>query len=265
MRLFRELILGIVLLSSSACGFSSSPHGLAPEVSKDRRGYSRAALRHPQVSAKLKMLPPSPPLPKIKLRDAPQVRAMLRRYTQRERSFVADSVKRGERYVPMIHSVLRKHRLPLELTNVAMIESRFIKDAKSHRGAKGMWQFMKRTARMYGLKVGMWKDERKNPRLATVAAAKLFTDLYKDFDDWFLAIAAYNAGPARIRRAIKRCGTRDFFKFDSCSKLRKETLEFVAKFVALSFITRHPDLYGFEEELGERIVRRLLLRARRTT
>jgi membrane-bound lytic murein transglycosylase D len=197
------------------------------------------------------------------MRDTPEVRVFLHRFTKSQRSFIVDGVTRGEPYMPLISSVMREHELPLELANVALIESQFVNDARSHRGATGMWQFMKATARLYGLKVSLWEDERLHPRRATEAAARLLKDLHEDFGDWNLAIAAYNAGPAKIRRAMKRCDTTDFFALKECGGLRKETQEFVAKFIAVTLITRHPDVYGFEEELGARMVKRLRLRADR--
>ena len=165
----------------------------------------------------------------------------------RDRSFVAEALKRRAQYLPTIDEVLHQYGAPLELSNVAFIESRFKPDAKSGVGAKGLWQLMSVTARRYGLRVSFWSDERTDPCKSTRAAVKHLVDLYDRFDDWMLAIGAYNSGAARMSRAINRCGTRDFFQLQSCSVLRKETKDFVMRFLAVSTIMNNRRVYGFDQ------------------
>jgi membrane-bound lytic murein transglycosylase D len=93
----------------------------------------------------------------------------------------------------------------------------------------------------------LWKDERKDPKKSTQAAARYLLELYDRFDNWPLALAAYNAGPTKLSRAIKRCGSRDFFQLHTCGRLKKETANFVSKFIALTMIARNPKDYDFEE------------------
>ena len=185
-------------------------------------------------------------LPKIRLQDGPDVRRELRNFTTKSRAFVEDGLSRRADYLPFIESVLINRKLPLELSNIAFIESRYLYNARSPSGAVGMWQFMKTTARAYGLRVSLFTDDRKNVAKSTRAAARYFSELYERFDDWILAVAAYNAGPTRIGKAIKRCGAIEFFALARCGELREETREFVARFIALSIILRHPEDYGFD-------------------
>lgn len=172
----------------------------------------------------------------------------LRLYTSKRRPFVVDGLKRRREYLGMIQSIMREYELPEDLSNLAFIESRYIPDARSGKGAVGMWQFMKRTARKFGLTVGIWTDERKDPEKSTRAAARYLKRLHGQFDDWLLAIASYNAGPGTIRRSIKACGTNDFFALKECGFVKRETRDFVARFIAMTMITNHLDVYGFEEE-----------------
>lgn len=101
--------------------------------------------------------------------------------------------------------------VPLELLAVGWVESRFDPQALSPKGARGIWQFMPETARLYGLRVGNGHDDRTNLTLSTRAAARHLADLYRQFGDWPLALAAYNAGAERIDAAVTRAGTRDFW------------------------------------------------------
>ena len=99
-----------------------------------------------------------------------------------------------------------------------------------------MWQFMKSTARLYGLKVGLFVDERQDPILSTIAAARLLRDLYDQYQDWHLALAAYNAGTGAIDRALARVRDRDFWTLARSGRLNRQTAEFVPKFIAASLL-----------------------------
>jgi membrane-bound lytic murein transglycosylase D len=144
--------------------------------------------------------------------------------------------------MPMIQSVFRAEGLPLDLAYIPIIESSFKTNALSKASAKGPWQFMKGTAKDHDLKVDWFIDERSDPEKATVAAAQYLKTLSKMFDgDWNLVLAAYNGGPGRVSRAIKRSGVDDFWKLSSTSKyLPRETREYVPLISAAMIIGRKP-------------------------
>jgi membrane-bound lytic murein transglycosylase D len=132
-----------------------------------------------------------------------------------------------------IEKVLEKHGLPVELKYLAVIESKLKSSATSRVGAAGMWQLMPGTARELGLTVAGKTDERRYAYKSSVAAAKYLNDLYKQYDDWLLVIAAYNSGPGYVNKAIKRSGSREFWKLQNF--LPKETRMHVKKFIATHF------------------------------
>jgi membrane-bound lytic murein transglycosylase D len=146
----------------------------------------------------------------------------------------------------MILDIFKEKGLPEELVFTAMIESGFNPVAVSRAGAKGLWQFMAPTARLYGLRVDRWLDERLDPEKSTVAAANYLRDLYAQFGSWDLAQAAYNAGEVRVQQAIQRTGTRDFWVLHRRSPiLLPETKNFVPAIQAATLIAQQPEQYGF--------------------
>jgi membrane-bound lytic murein transglycosylase D len=166
----------------------------------------------------------------------------------RLREYIQDSLARGAKYLPMIQSVFRAEGLPLDLAYIPIIESSFKTNALSKASAKGPWQFMKPTAREHGLKTDWFIDERSDPEKATIAAAKYLKSLSNMFDgDWNLVLAAYNGGPGRVSRAVKRSGINDFWRLSATSKyLPRETREYVPLILAAMIIGRNPAQYGFE-------------------
>ena len=128
---------------------------------------------------------------------------------------------------PALTSILREKGLPAGLMGVAAIESGFNPLALSPKGARGLWQLMPETARRYGLLVEPYQDERTDPVKSTLAAAAYMRDLYTQFQDWPLALAAYNAGEDRVAQAMRRAGARDFWTLRRKSALPDETLRYV--------------------------------------
>jgi membrane-bound lytic murein transglycosylase D len=174
------------------------------------------------------------------------VRFFLDRFQTGYRRAVVESwLARSGRYLPMILDVFQQKGLPEELVFTAMIESGFNPVAVSHAGAKGLWQFMAPTARLYGLRVDRWLDERLDPEKSTVAAANYLRDLYTVFGSWDLAQAAYNTGEVRVQQAIQRTGSRDFWKLHRSPLLLEETKNFVPAIHAATLIGRQPERYGF--------------------
>ena len=166
----------------------------------------------------------------------------------RLRDYIQESLERGAKYMPMIQDVFRAEGLPLDLAYIPIIESSFKTNALSKASAKGPWQFMKPTAKEHGLKTDWFIDERSDPEKATIAAAKYLKTLSRMFDgDWNLVLAAYNGGPGRVSRAMKKSGIDDFWQLSSTSKyLPRETREYVPLIMAAMIIGRNPAQYGFE-------------------
>ncbi|HZP38397.1 MAG TPA: transglycosylase SLT domain-containing protein [Methylomirabilota bacterium] len=186
------------------------------------------------------------PVAAYRVRINKHVRHFLERFqTGYRREVVEGWLARSGRYLPMILDVFRQKGLPDELVFTAMIESGFNPTAVSHAGAKGLWQFMAPTARLYGLRVDSWLDERMDPEKSTVAAANYLRDLYTQFGSWDLAQAAYNAGDARVQQAITRTGSRDFWTLHRTSLLMEETKNFVPAIHAATLISLSPERYGF--------------------
>ncbi|MCD6233453.1 MAG: LysM peptidoglycan-binding domain-containing protein [Candidatus Marinimicrobia bacterium] len=171
-----------------------------------------------------------------------RVESLIRFFQNQGReSFQAWLNRMGE-YEILFKQILKQYDLPEELIYLSMIESGFKTNAYSYARAMGLWQFMYSTGKLYGLKRDYWVDERRDPVKATDAAARHLKDLYNEFGDWYLVMAAYNAGSGRIHRAIQRDRTRDFWKMYS---LPKQTRNYVPTFLAAAIISRDPQAYGF--------------------
>jgi membrane-bound lytic murein transglycosylase D len=183
----------------------------------------------------------------IPIPEEPKILSYVEVFQNRLRDYIQDSLERGAKYLPMIQSVFRAEGLPLDLAYIPIIESSFKTNALSKANAKGPWQFMKGTAKDSGLHTDWFIDERSDPEKATVAAAKYLKSLSEMFDgDWELVLAAYNGGPGRVSRAVKRSGVADFWKLSASSRyLPRETREYVPLVMAAMLIGRSPEQYGF--------------------
>jgi membrane-bound lytic murein transglycosylase D len=159
-----------------------------------------------------------------------------------------EGLRRGSRYLPMIHDVFLAEGLPSDLAYVPIIESAFNPNAQSRVKAKGMWQFMSGTARENGLKQNWYIDERSDPEKATQAAAEYLKTLGGMFDgDWHLALASYNGGPGRVQKAMKRSRKDNFWDLTASTKfLPRETREYVPMILAAIVIAKNPAQYGFD-------------------
>ena len=146
----------------------------------------------------------------------------------------------GDFYFPMFESKLIQRSVPLELKYLAIVESALNPQAKSSAGAVGLWQFMYQTGKAYGLEVNSYRDERMQPEQATKAAAAYLEDLHQIFDDWNLAIAAYNSGPGNVSKAIRRsAGSTNFWNIRYF--LPRETAGYVPSFQAIMYIFEYAD------------------------
>lgn len=177
--------------------------------------------------------------------DHPSVHSALTLFTGRMRNDIQTFLLRSSRYKNLIDKVLDEHRLPRGLAYLPVIESGYAPTLTSRAGAYGIWQFMPDTAREYGMRVDWWIDERAEAERSTRAAAEFLVDLYREFDDWPLALAAYNAGPGRIRRALEKTGATTFWELHERAAIPKETRGYVPTFFATLIIATDPDTYGF--------------------
>lgn len=184
-------------------------------------------------------------LPKLSLRVTPEVRTEIRKYTTSDRGTVKKILNKGQESFDPIKRVLRQKGIPEQLVSVAAVESGLNQYATSPAGAKGLWQFMKRTAQSYGLEVSRSKDERFDFMRSTEAAALHLRDLFEAFEDWYLALAAYNAGRGAINRILAESNATSFWELYHSGRLPKETKQFVPKVIAMSLIVEDPDGYGF--------------------
>jgi membrane-bound lytic murein transglycosylase D len=183
----------------------------------------------------------------LDVRETKEMQQYFKYYTHRHRKTFARWLKRSEPYLPYIKDVLSEYGLPDELIFLPFAESGFNPWAYSRAGAAGLWQFIPATGRRYGLEVNWWIDERRNPYKATEAAAKYLKKLYNDFGDWYLALAAYNAGEGRVSWALRKSGYDNYFDLTSSSRyLHRETRLYVPKLMAILKIVKNLEKLGFD-------------------
>ena len=177
-----------------------------------------------------------------------KVEFFIKYFQTRGRKHFEKWLARSERYLPMLKDIFRQSGLPEDLAYLPLIESGFNPNAKSRARAVCMWQFMKWTGKKYGLQVNSWIDERRDPEKATWAAARYLKDLYGLFNSWHLAAASYNAGEGRMMRALKKHKTDDFWVVAKQKKtLKKETRDYIPKYIAALLIAKEPAKYGFTD------------------
>jgi membrane-bound lytic murein transglycosylase D len=166
-------------------------------------------------------------------------------FTGRGRMHMERWIKNSGRYFPLLKKILQQERVPEELVHLCMIESGVNPNARSWARAVGMWQFVKGTGRLYGLRASYFLDERRDFEKATRAAARHMRDLYEEFGDWYLVLSAYNSGAGRIYSGIRRTGSTDFWEMRR--RLPRETRNYVPQYIAATLIALNPGRYGFED------------------
>lgn len=176
-----------------------------------------------------------------------QVKKWMDYFLNRGRGFFERYAERAGRYAPILGAILEEHGLPRDLIFLAMAESGFNTNAKSWAAAVGPWQFMPYTGKLYGLEQDWYKDERRDPIKATVAAARYLTKLYDDFGSWEVAAAAYNAGEGKLSKAITKYKSDDFWDISKGRYLKAETKNYVPKIMALAIIGKNLKSFGFDD------------------
>jgi membrane-bound lytic murein transglycosylase D len=171
--------------------------------------------------------------------DKPQIKlnkkgvSFVKKYLKNSNACLVSVKKRSMIPFSIIDSVFKQYHLPVELKYLAVIESELKPSALSHVGARGPWQLMPGTARVLGLKTTLLNDERTNYYKSTIAAAKYLRDLYAQFDDWLLVLAAYNGGPKPVYNAIRESGSKNFWVLQNY--LPAESRDHVKKFIATHY------------------------------
>jgi membrane-bound lytic murein transglycosylase D len=179
------------------------------------------------------------------------VQAHIRYFNTAIRGRFEQWLLRLSRYRPLVETIFTEFDLPSDLVYLSLVESGFNPYAYSRAKATGPWQFMKGTAKVYGLRIDAYVDERRDPIKSTVAAARYLRDLYDLFGAWPLAMAAYNAGEGKVMRALHKAQAESFSEISKTRLIRRETKEYVPRFMAATIIARNPDRYGFSQESAE--------------
>jgi membrane-bound lytic murein transglycosylase D len=188
---------------------------------------------------------PDPPEFDIPIVVNDQVSFWLDYYADRHRDSFRPGLVRSGRYMDLFREIFEEEGLPLDLIYMAHVESAYKTTAYSRARAAGIFQFIASTARLYGLRIDYWVDERRDPEKSARAATAYLKKLYGDFGDWYLAMAAYNAGEGKVKRALARSGHDDFWGIARTRYIRRETKNYVPAIIAATLISKEPEKYGF--------------------
>lgn len=180
----------------------------------------------------------------LELRTTGVVKGYIKTYVQIQTEKTRNMLGKRLTYFPLYESKFKEYGLPDDLKFLSVVESALNAKAVSRVGATGLWQFMPSTGSEYGLRTNTAVEDRSNPVKSTDAAARHLRDLYNQFDDWALALAAYNSGAGRVNAAIRRAGSRNFWSIQRF--LPKETRNYVPAFIAATYICNYFQLHGLE-------------------
>ena len=213
-------------------------NGIAPAADAGTKAKAEAEIKNTRSDLPLMM--------------TDQVAGYIAYFSNRGRGVFERAYSRSGRYHDMIVSTLKQEGVPQDLIYLAQAESGFHPLAVSRVGARGIWQFMASRGRGYGLSHSMWVDDRQDPEKSTRAAARHLKDLYNQFGDWYLAMAAYNSGPGTVQAAVRRTGYADFWELYNRNVLPKETRNYVPIILAVTIMAKNPSQYGLEGVVKER-------------
>jgi membrane-bound lytic murein transglycosylase D len=180
-----------------------------------------------------------------------QVMAYVEYFQTRHKELFSAGLVRSGRYVQAFQSIFEAAGIPKDLVYMAHVESAFKTNAYSRARAKGIYQFISETGRRYGLRIDSWVDERSDPQKSAYAAAAYLKELHGMFGDWYLALAAYNAGEGQIQRSLAKTKKDDFWQLASTRSLRAETRNYVPAILAATLIAKQPEKFGFDVQLDE--------------
>ena len=179
----------------------------------------------------------------LDLRWNPVAHRRIVTFAQRRTQHLGTMLGRSAMYFPLFEEVLDRQDMPAELKYLAVVESGLNPEARSPAGARGLWQFMYYTAKAEGLRIDAYVDERKDPLLATEAACRHLRRLHGMYGDWYFALAAYNAGPGNVNKAIRRSGGKTNY-WEVRPFLPKETRDYVPNFIAVAYLMEHHADHG---------------------
>ncbi len=186
----------------------------------------------------------------IDINYTPEVGRRIKEYTVSYRVAGENILGRVDLFFPIFEKAIQEKNLPDDLKYVAIVESNLVPTAVSKSGASGLWQFMKATGRMQGLEINNYIDERRDPEKSTAAALDYLSYLYDSFDDWTLAIAAYNCGPGNVRKAIRRSGgSKDYWVIRH--HLPKETQKYLPRVIAAMYLMKYYHAHDLRPTLPE--------------
>ncbi|MDR0472865.1 MAG: transglycosylase SLT domain-containing protein [Treponema sp.] len=194
----------------------------------------------------------NPSLFELSFLDEELVQHYIKQYTSRGGlEWIEAVMKRGGPYLQFIRMEIEGRNLPMELLYLPVIESQFSANALSKSGASGIWQFMKNSSDPFDMKVNDWVDERRDFWKSTQGALKKLEDNYRQFEDWPLALAAYNAGLGAVSRAVNKTGIKDYWLLCQKKEFKTETIHYVPKFLAVSYILSNSRRFGISPVWAE--------------
>jgi membrane-bound lytic murein transglycosylase D len=243
---FDRIVEGVNRLDLASLGYASDSdaqksepapidetNGIVPSADPNVRAKAQAEIKSTRSDLPLMM--------------TDQVAGYISYFSNRGRGTFERAFARSGRYHDMMVTILKQEGVPQDLIYLAQAESGFHPLAVSRVGARGIWQFMASRARGYGLQHSMWVDDRQDPEKSTRAAARHLKDLYAQFGDWYLAMAAYNSGPGTVQAAVKRTGYADFWELYRRNVLPTETRNYVPIILAMTIVSKNLSQYGFDD------------------